>query len=414
VLIDLVLVGVLVLCNALFAGTEMALVSLRDHQLRRIEQESERGRVVVALARDPNRFLSTIQIGITLAGFLASATAAVSLAEPLVDPLSFLGGAAETVAVILVTVVLAYLTLVLGELVPKRIAMQRAEGWALRAGRPLNAMAVASRPVVWLLSRSTDLVVRLFGVDPHAEPEDISPEEVRDLLTVEAPFTEKQRALIAEVIDVGERTLREILVPRRDVVCVEADDDVAHALEVLVDAGRSRAPVVEGDLDRVLGVVHLRDLVQQTGRVRERLRPVEVFPESARVLDVLRALQAAREVFAVVVNEHGGTEGIVSLEDLLEEVVGEVYDETDRDVQDVRREAGGAMCLPGTFPAHDLDDLGIDIPSGPYATVAGFILDRTGAIPETPGVVVEEGGWRFEVIAVEGRAITEVRVTTVA
>jgi len=399
-----------VLLNALFAGSEMALVSLRDHQLTRLEEEGGRGRKVADLARDPNRYLSTIQVGITLAGFLASATAAVSLAEPLVEPLGFLGGAAETTAVVLVTLVLAYLTLVLGELVPKRIAMQRAEAWALRVVRPLTAMSTATRPVVWLLGRSTDLVVRIFGVDPDAEGADLSAEEARALLA-EAPFTEKQRTLISEVIDVGDRTLREILVPRRDVLSVQADAAAPAALDLLVQAGRSRAPVVEDDLDRVVGVVHLRDLIHEDGPVRSVARPIEVFPESARVLDVLRALQAAHEMFALVADEHGGTEGIVTLEDLLEEVVGEVYDETDRDIQAVHREAGGGYGLPGAFPAHDLVDLGIEVEPGAFATVAGFILDRTGEVPEGPGVVVEEAGWRFEVLAVESRAITEVRAT---
>jgi len=408
-------VGVLVLLNAAFAGSEMALVSLRDHQLRRMEEESDRGRLVAELARDPNRFLSTIQVGITLAGFLASAAAAVSLSAPLVDLLEpSLGGAAEPVAIFVVTIVLAYLTLVFGELAPKRIAMQRAERWALFAVRPLNAMAVASRPIVWFLGRSTDFIVRIFGVDPNARGEDLTAEEVKILLTTDGPFSAPQQQLIEEVIELGDRTLREILVPRRDVVSVEADAPASEALQVLVDAGRSRVPVIEGDLDRILGVVHLRDLIGQEGLVRSVVRPTEVFPETARVLDVMRALQVAREVFAVVVNEHGGTEGIITLEDMLEEVVGELYDEADRDIQEVQRGADGAFLLPGSFPVHDLPDLDIEVPDGSYATVAGLILEQTGEIPEEPGAVVEVDGWRFEVLAVDKRAITRVRVEAVS
>lgn len=414
-MLEYVLVFVLVLLNAAFAGTEMALVSLRDHQLRRMEEESEKGRLVAELARDPNRFLSTIQVGITLAGFLASAAAAVSLSAPLVDALEpALGGAAEPVAVFAVTLVLAYLTLVLGELAPKRIAMQRAEPWALFAARPLNAMSVASRPVIWLLGVSTNLIVRIFGVDPNQRSaDDLTAEEVKVLLTTESPFSAPQQQLIGEVIELGERTLREILVPRRDVVSVEADAPVADALDVLVEEGRSRAPVIEGDLDRILGIVHLRDLIRADGLVRGVVRPAQVYPETARVLDVLRALQTAHEVIAVVVNEHGGTEGIITLEDMLEEVVGELYDEADRDVQGVQHEDDGGLLVPGSFPVHDLPDLDVEVPDGSYATVAGLILEQTGAIPEEPGVQVEVEGWRFEVLAVDKRAITEVRITQV-
>jgi putative hemolysin len=410
--LEYVLVFVLVLLNAAFAGTEMALVSLRDHQLRRMEEESEKGRLVAELARDPNRFLSTIQVGITLAGFLASAAAAVSLSAPLVTALEpALGGAAEPVAVLAVTIVLAYLTLVLGELAPKRIAMQRAERWAMFAVRPLNAMSVASRPIIWLLGVSTNLVVRIFGVDPNQRSaDDLTAEEVKVLLTTESPFSAPQQRLIEEVIELGDRTLREILVPRRDVVSVQADVPAAEALDLLVADGRSRAPVIEGDLDSILGVVHLRDLIKAEGLVRGVARPAQVYPETARVLDVLRALQTDRQVMAIVVNEHGGTEGIVTLEDMLEEVVGELYDEADRDVQGVQVDAEGCLLVPGSFPVHDLPDIGVEVPEGSYATVAGLILEQTGEIPEEPGVEVEVDGWRFEVLAVDKRAITEVRV----
>ncbi|MEM1334594.1 MAG: DUF21 domain-containing protein, partial [Actinomycetota bacterium] len=182
VLPQLGLVGFLILLNAAFAGTELALVSLREGQLQRLERESKAGAVVATVARDPNRFFATIQVGITLAGFLASAAAAVSLSEPLVEPLGFLGGAAEPIAIVVVTLLLAYVTLVLGELAPKRVAMQRAEGWALRTARPISALSAMARPVVWLLSKSTDLVVRLVGADPDRDREEVTDEELREMV----------------------------------------------------------------------------------------------------------------------------------------------------------------------------------------------------------------------------------------
>src|SRR6266508_161475 len=181
---EVLLVLVLVLVNAAFAGSEMALVSLRDSQVHRLERQSRRGRVLARLARDPNRYLATIQLGITLAGFLASAAAAVAVAEPLVGHLGFLGSAAEPVAIVGVTVVSSFVTLVLGELAPKRIAMQRAEGWALLIARPLDVLSIVSRPAVWLLGRTTNLLVRLAGGKPEAGREEITTEELRDMVAV--------------------------------------------------------------------------------------------------------------------------------------------------------------------------------------------------------------------------------------
>jgi len=403
------LVLLLVLINAAFAGSEVALISLREGQLRRLEREGEQGRLVARLARDPNQFLSTIQIGITLAGFLASAAAAVSLAEPLVPLLGFLGRAADPVAVVLVTMVLAYLTLVVGELAPKRIALQRPERWARRAARPLTVISTLTRPAVWLLSRSTNLLVRLAGADPRRQREEVTEEEVRDMIATGSVFRPEQRRILAEAIEVGERRLRDVLVPRRDVVAIPADASVAEAIGLLLGTTHGRAPVYRGDLDEVIGLVTLQDLVGAEGPVASRVRPVVALPESMTVLDALRRFQAEREQLAIVLNEYGGTEGIITLEDLLEELVGEIYDEFDPDSHGIHRQPDGSLVLPGSFPVHDLADVGISLPEGDYATLAGLVLDRMGRIPGE-GEAVEVDGWRLEVLGVENHAITRVRL----
>jgi putative hemolysin len=411
--LQLGLVFVLVLLNAAFSGTEMALVSLREGQLQQLEQRSSTGALVARLARDPNRFLATIQIGITLAGFLASAAAAVSLAEPLEDPLSFLGGAARAVSIVVVTLVLSYATLVIGELAPKRVAMQRAERWALLAARPLSAMATLTQPVVWLLSRSSDVLVRLLGGDPSVQREAVTEAEIRELVGTQASFTAKQRLIIDGAFDISERTLDEVLRPRPDVFVLHADQPVADALEALAGSGHSRAPVAhDGNLDEVVGLVHLRDLLGPGDvPVRERVGELAAFPETAGVLGVLHEMQVRRLQLALVVDEHGAAAGIITVEDLLEELVGEIYDETDRDVVGVRRQADGSLLLPGRFPVHDLEDVGVhDMPEGPYATVAGLVLDVLGRVPEAPGDRVTVAGRTIEVLAVDGRAITEVRI----
>ncbi len=403
------LVLVLVAANAAFAGSELALISLREGQLRRLEQEGGRGRLVARLARDPNQFLSTIQIGITLAGFLASAVAAVSLAEPLVPLLGVLGQAAEPVAVVLVTMLLTYLTLVVGELAPKRIALQRPERWARRAARPLAWLSMLTRPVVWLLSRSTDLLVGLAGGDPRRQREAVTQEEVRDLIATQASFSPQQRTILIGAFELTERRLRDVVVPRRDVVALPANAVVDEGIRRLVVTGHSRAPVFRGDLDEVVGLVHLRDLLDASGRVADHIRAALVLPESMGVLDALRRLQAERQQLAIVINEYGATEGIVTVEDLLEELVGEIYDEFDLDSQGVQRQPDGSLVLPGSFPVHDLPDLGISLPEGPYATVAGLILDRLGRLPD-PGETIQVDRWRLEVLAVERNAITRVRL----
>lgn len=407
------LVGLLVLLNAAFAGSELALVSLREGQLHRLEQSSGTGAVLARLVREPNRFLATIQIGITLAGFLASAVAAVSLAEPLEGPLSFLGGAAGSVAIILVTLALAYVTLVVGELAPKRVAMQRAERWGLLVARPLAALSAATRPAVWLLSASTDVAVRLMGGDPHRQREEVTEEELRDMVAAQRTFTEKQRLIIDGAFEISERTLQEVLRPRRDVFVLDADASTDLALRQLAASGHSRAPVgVQGSLDDVVGVVHLRDLLGEGDQpVSEVMAEMCAFPGTVAVLDALHELQARRVQMAVVVDEHGSTTGIITVEDLVEELVGEIYDETDRDVMAVRRESDGSMLVPGGFPVHDLRDIGLhEIPSGGSTTLAGLLLERLGRIPDTPGDRVLVGEWEFEVISVDRHAIREIRV----
>ena len=410
---QLALVAVLVLLNAAFAGTEMALVSLREGQLQRLEQRSSTGALVARLARDPNRFFATIQIGITLAGFLASAAAAVSLAEPLEGPLSFLGGAARPASIVVVTLLLSYFTLVFGELAPKRVAMQRAERWALVTARPLSAMATLTRPVVWLLSRSTDVAVRLTGGDPSLQREEVTEAELRELVGTQATLTPKQRLILDGAFEISERTLDEVLRPRPDVLVLDAAWTCAEAVEALVASGHSRAPVGhDRNLDDVVGLVHLRKLVDQGDRpVTEVVGNLVAYPETAGVLDILHEMQAGRVQLALVVDEHGAAAGIVTVEDLIEELVGEIYDESDRDVVRVQREPDGSLVLPGRFPVHDLVDVGVvGMPEGPYATVAGLVLDRLGRVPERPGDVVPVAGRTIEVLAIQGRAITQVRI----
>lgn len=410
---QITLVALLIMANAAFAGSEIALVSLRESQIQRLAERGRAGRALASLVSEPNRFLATIQIGITLAGFLASATAAIALAEPLAKALGALGEAAQLTAIVLVTIVLAFITLVLGELTPKRIAMQRAEQWALAAARPLALLATLTRPAVWLLGRATDAAVRLAGADPRAQREDVTTQELRDLLSTRRSLTAQQRHIFEGAFEIAERTLREIVVPRGRVDAIPATTPVAEAARGLARQGRSRAPVIDGDLDRLVGILHLRDLVDADGTAADHAREALALPETLGVLDTLHQLRAERQHLAVVIDEHGGTAGIVTLEDVLEEIVGEIWDEFDRDTSGVRRRADGSVVLIGEFPVHDLGELGIDLPDGPYATIAGLVLHTLGRLPE-PGERIQVNDWRIIITRVSDRAITQVRLVPMA
>ena len=403
------LIAVLVLLNGLLSGSEIALISLREDQRQRL---GERGRAGAALARltaEPNRFLATIQIGITLTGVLASATAAITLAEPLIEPLAVLGAAAQPTAVALVTVVLTSVTLVVGELAPKRLALQHSEGWALRAARPINLLATLARPAVWTLGAASDGLVRLLGGDPRRGAQEVSTEELREMVARQPELSAKEREIIHDAFDFADRPLRTLLRPRNEVVSLSADLPAESAALALAEAGHSRAPVRGADLDDVRGTVHLRALIGAEGPVVAHALESVFLPESLGALDALRALQRQRQHLAIVIAEHGGTEGIVTVEDLLEELVGEIWDEGEPARHGAEPRGDGTYTVLGTTPVHDLADLGIVLPEGPYSTVAGLVLERLGRLAE-PGDAVRVSGWRLEVESVRGNAIERLRV----
>lgn len=409
------LVIFLTLVNALFAGSEIAFVSLREGQLQKLETLNKRTRRVVEMARNPSSFFSACQIAITLAGLFASATAAVTLAQPVKDVLEpTLGTSANAVAVTIVTLILAFFTLVFGELVPKRIAMQKSERWAVLAVDILRGVTTLTRPVVWVLEKSTDLTVKILGGDPSIGRGVMTAEEIRDMIVNEDSVTPEQKTIIAGAFEIGERTLREILVPRGKVLGIVQTTRAPDAIQLFREHGHSRAPVHAGDLDDVLGVAHLRDLVDYHGVVANRVRPALALPESLNVLESLRRMQDDHQQMAIVVNEHGGVEGIITLEDLMEEIVGEIYDEFDRDSTAVVAESDGSYVLNGSYPIHDLEDIGAWLPDGEgaYATIAGYALAQLGHIP-VAGESVPGERWDVIILEVVGHAITKVRIIPV-
>ncbi len=336
-LLNLGLVLVFVLIGGVFAATEMALVSLRPSQIDQLENEGSRGAKVASLARDPNTFLAAVQIGVTVAGFLSAAYGASTLAPDVAPALGGLGlseGAADNVALVLMTLLIAYLSLVLGELVPKRFALQKSAGLAKVVAPPLSKFAALMRPVIWLLSASTNLVVRILRGDPHATNEDMSDDELRDLVGGHEGLEEDERRIMQDVFTATKRTVKEVMQPRHNIDFLSGSTTLAEAAVEVREQPHSRYPVTGDSVDDILGFVHVRDLLQtdadSSAVVSTLVRDIPVFPGTNRILPAMASMRHEGVHIALVVDEYGGTDGIVTLEDLVEELVGEIRDEYDR------------------------------------------------------------------------------------
>jgi putative hemolysin len=418
---SIVMVVVFVLIGGAFSGAEIALVSLRESQVRGLADSGRRGQAVQRLLSDPNRFLAAVQVGVTLAGFFSAAFGASTLSQPLARWLVGRGlseGLADTLALVLVTIAISYLSLVVGELTPKRLALQRAEGFALLVAAPLNAIAKLFRPLIWLLSKSTDVLVRLLGGDPKVSGEAISQEELRDLVAAHESLTSDERRLIDEVFRAGERQVREVMTPRTEVAFVEASMTASRAAKLVADSNWSRFPVVGRDEDDVIGFVHVRDLFlpnHPAGRaatVGDLAREVKRLPGTAGVLKALSEMRRENQHLAIVVDEYGGTDGIVTLEDLIEEVIGEIYDEDDEEVApDGKQPPGGPREVDGLLNLDDFAEVtGLQLPDGPYETVAGYVLAELGRLPQV-GDTVEVEGRTLTVVELDGRRISRILVS---
>ena len=413
----------LIVIEGVFVASEMALVTLREGQLRALAERGRRGERVAGLVEDPNRFLSAVQIGVTTTALLSSAFGAVTLSESAADGLRDLGlghGAAGVIGFLGVTLVIAYVTLVVGELAPKRIALQRAEGTASAVAPTLDRFARLMRPVIWALSASTDVTVRLLGGDPNLNRERITEEELRDLVTAHEALSRDERALIDEVFEAGERQLREVMVPRTEVEFLDAGWSISRAVRTAQSLPHSRYPVVRGSHDEVVGFVHVRDLYTPTGAARrgakvgDLAREVLMLPATKRVLPSMSEMRRSGDHLAVVVDEYGGTAGIVTLEDLIEELIGEIRDEYDVVDDEARVLRGGDVEVDGLLNLDDFGEAtGHELPDGPYETVAGCLMSRLGRLPRL-GDAVEVDSVRLKVTKMDGRRVARVRVTVLA
>ncbi|MDZ5660290.1 HlyC/CorC family transporter [Nocardioides sp. zg-1308] len=411
--VDVLLVLAFILVGGVFAATEIALVSLRAGQVDRMESQGGRGHAVASLARDPNRFLSAVQIGVTVAGFFSAAFGASTLAPSFAPAFESLGlPAPETVSLVVTTLVVSYLSLVLGELVPKRLALQRSVGVAKMFAPPLGRFATVMTPVIWLLSLSTNLLVRLLGGNPDAAGDEVDEEELRMMISGHEDIPAGERKIVDDVFEAGDRSLSEVMRPRGDVVFLAGDLSLAEAVQVIVGEAYTRYPVTGESFDEVLGYLHLRDVLGRSDdhatTVADIVRELPVLPRTNRVLPSIDQLRSLGAHIALVVDEYGGTDGIVTLEDLMEELVGEIHDEYDRDAE-IAASADPTTVDAGITIEEFRERTGVELDDGPYETVAGYVLHRLARMAERGDRVVVEGRV-LEVVEVDGHRITRVRM----
>jgi putative hemolysin len=410
--LDIGIVLLFIALGGIFVAAEIALISLRDSQVRQLATKGKRGAKVAELVKNPNRFLAAVQVGVTFSGFLSAALGAERIGKYVEPELQDIGVSEKysaTLSLILLTIVIAYISLIFGELVPKRLALHRTEFLALAFANSVDLLARFFRPIIWLLSHSTDFVVRLFGLDPKAKRADISEAELLDLVSGHAALTDQERDIVEEVFNASETLIHEIMVPRIEVDFLDASLSIAQAIGIAVDKSHSRYPVVRGTSDEVIGFIHVRDLLdpELSGKdltILECIRNVIFLPGTKGVLPALTEMRAARQQIAIVLDEYGGTDGIVTLEDLVECLIGDIHDEYDvpeTDPQNLNR--SGDFEVDGLITLDDFkDETAVDLPEGPYETLSGFVMHFLGRLPVAHDVVRVNGA-RITVLTMIGK-----------
>ncbi len=404
----------LILLGSLFVAAEIALISLRDSQVRQVALRGRRGAKVAKLHSNPNRLLAAVQVGVTLSGFLSAALGAEKLGQfviPWLEERGLSDSSANIASIVGVTLIIAYFSLVFGELAPKKIALFRAESIAMWSAGVVDLVANIFRPIIWLLSKSTDVVVRIFGIDPKEAREQMSEEELLDLVTGHAALSEEERDIVEEVFNASERQVHEVMVPRTEVDFIDGSLTIAKAIALASEKSHSRYPVVRGSSAEVIGFIHVRDLIDPSlinsqAKIQELCRNIMFLPGTKGILPALTEMRAQRQHLAIVLDEYGGTDGIVTMEDLVETLIGDIRDEYDGDEQELSlQSASGDFEVDGLTSLEDLSaDAAIDIPEGPYETISGFVMHFLGRIP-VEGDLVNLNGIRITVLSMEGKRV---------
>jgi putative hemolysin len=407
----------LIALGGIFAAAEIALISLRESQVKQISVKGKRGARVFKLSKNPNRFLAAVQVGITLCGFLSAALGAEQLGKYVIPELEGVGISSqysEIISIVAITLVIAYISLVFGELVPKRLALYKSESIALATASTLDFVATIFRPIIWLLSHSTDLILKIFGINSKMQQNQISEVELMELVSGHADLTKEEREIVEEVFNASDRLIHEIMVPRTEVDFLDASLSISQARKMAVELAHSRYPVVRGSSDEVIGFLHVRDLLNPKLddtqiTIMELIRDILFLPGTKGVLPALTEMQTKRQHIAIVLDEYGGTDGIVTLENLVECLIGEIHDEYDPHEADKTFEKRtGDIELDGLISLEELQEVsGITLPEGPYETLSGFAMHYLGRIAQANDVIKINGA-RFTIISMNGKRVGQI------
>lgn len=426
-LFSILLLVFLTIVNAFFAMSEVAIITLNDTKIERLaETGHKQAAKVLKLTKDNSGFLATIQVCVTFAGFLNSAFAANSFADDLSGVFStvpFLKTIAHPLATVIITLLLSFFNLVFGELVPKKVGMQKAEAVSYKIVDMLLFTGKIFRPFVWLLSITTNAVTRLIGLDPNAEQETLTEEEILMMVDVggeKGVIEESERNMIANIFEFGDTTVSEIMTHRTEIYGVEIDETVPEICKLTIETGFSRLPVYEEEIDSIVGVLYVKDMLKYVGqsgseevKARDVMRETYFIPESKRLDELFDEMTARKQQLAVVVDEYGGTAGIITMEDLIESILGSIQDEYDDEEDEISKVSENCFTVDGTASVDEVSEMiGYHIPEGDYETVAGFIVTTLGMIPsqgENP--VVESGCCTFTVSEVEDRRVSKILIT---
>lgn len=422
-MVQILVLMILIATNAYFAASEMAFISLNDAKIEReAKAGNKKAKQIHAMLKEPSGFLATIQIGITLAGFLSSAFASEAFASMLAPALNSaipLGlGVWNTISIILITTILSYFTLVLGELVPKRIAMKHSEKIAYGSIAIIRTLAVITLPFVKLLTASTNFISRLFGVSPEDE-DTVTEEEIRMMVDAgeeKGTIEEEERELINNVFEFNDKVVSEVMHHRKEIFAVDMTSNVFDILKEIDNFRYSRMPVYKESIDEIKGILYTKDMIKflksnHDGKVEEIMRPAYFVSESKPINELFRELQKNKLQMAIVVDEYGGTAGIITMEDILEELVGNIFDEYDEVEEEYQKIDDNTFLINGNVSIYDLKKiLNTEIPEGDYDTLSGYLIELIGHIPlDNEKPVIETSKVTYKIEEYEDKRIIKVK-----
>lgn len=393
---QIILIVILTLINAFFASAEMAIVSINKNKVKHLAEEgNKKATILLKLMEEPTKFLSTIQVGITLAGFFSSASAATGLSGTFGELLKSIGiPYSNEIALVVVTVILSYITLVFGELFPKRIALQNAEAIAMFSVKPILFVSKVTLPFIKLLSLSTNLLIKLFGFNVDGLDEKVSKEEIKSMVEVgqeHGVINETEKEMIESIFEFDDKLAYEVMTPRTNVYLINIDIPLSEYIDELIEERYSRVPVYEGDTDNIIGILYMKDFFIEARKfgfdnvdIRSILQEPYFIPETKNIDELFKELQSCKKHMAILIDEYGGFSGIVSIEDLIEEIMGEIEDEYDEEVSTIKKIDSNIFMVDGLIPLDEFNEkFHTNIEANNYDTIGGFVIDKLGRIPSS-------------------------------